>query len=329
MKEVKEEMIKVSATKENVIVADKLTKTFGDKTVVKEVSFKVARGVIFGFLGPNGAGKSTVIRMLCGVLKPTSGTGLIEGIDVRKSSTQVRRSVGYVSQKFGLYPDLTVKQNLEFYGRVYGLSDERIKYKIDELCQKVKLTPYLLNKAATLSGGWKQRLALACAILHEPSVLFLDEPTAGIDPVARREVWDLLFDLSTEGITLLVTTHYMDEAERCHRVGYIYLSEMIAIGSTDELTNLSSLYPSGYQQFLIQAEPIMKVYALLNSIEQASNVTLFGKNLHCVLPENTNLDQMSAFISQNTGAQNPIIQKNRPSLEDVFVILTRKQDGKS
>lgn len=315
----------MSGLDKNVIVADNLTKKFGDKTVVKDVSFNVGRGEIFGFLGPNGSGKSTVIRMLCGVLKPTQGTGSIEGIDVRKSSNQVRRSVGYVSQKFGLYPDLTVKQNLEFYGRIYGVDDEKIQKRIVELSKKTKLGPYLENKAETLSGGWKQRLALACAILHEPTVVFLDEPTAGIDPVARREVWDLLFELSKEGITLLVTTHYMDEAERCHRVGYIYLSQMIAIGSIDELTNLPDLYPNDYHQLTIKAEPMMQVYAYLDSLDYVSDVTLFGKNLHCVVPKQIALNEFANLISENTDAVKPLIQKSKPSLEDVFVILTKRQ----
>ncbi|MDX1919670.1 MAG: ABC transporter ATP-binding protein [Candidatus Caenarcaniphilales bacterium] len=315
----------------NVIIADKLTKAFGTKTVVDDVSFQIKRGEIFGFLGPNGSGKSTVIRMLCGVLNPSSGGGSIEGIDITKASNQVRRSVGYVSQKFGLYPDLTVKQNMEFYGRVYGVNDEKIKLRIQQLCKKTNLTPFLENKAETLSGGWKQRLALACAILHEPSVLFLDEPTAGIDPVARREVWDLLFELSTEGMTMLVTTHYMDEAERCHRVGYIYMSKLIALGSIDELTALPNLYPEGYHQVVIQAEPTMKIYAALTEMDFITNVTLFGKNIHCVSPKELPDEEFKKLIIEKIeDAFKPslsaiTIEHSKASLEDVFVILTQRQ----
>lgn len=316
---------------EDVIIADKLTKSFGTKTVVNNVSFNIKRGEIFGFLGPNGSGKSTVIRMLCGVLNPTSGGGSIEGIDITEASNQVRRTVGYVSQKFGLYPDLTVKQNMEFYGRIYGISDEKIKLRIQQLCKKTNLTPFLENKAETLSGGWKQRLALACAILHEPSVLFLDEPTAGIDPVARREVWDLLFELSTEGMTMLVTTHYMDEAERCHRVGYIYMSELIALGSIDELTSLPDLYPEGYHQIIVQGEATMKIYAVLTEMDFISNVTLFGRNIHCVAPKALSDQELKKVIIQKLEEVYKLpsseinIEHSKASLEDVFVILTKRQ----
>ncbi len=309
----------------SVIIADKLTKRFGNKTVVDEVSFEVKRGEIFGFLGPNGSGKSTVIRMLCGLLKPNSGQGFIEGHSTNTEGELIRRSVGYMSQKFGLYPDLTVRQNMEFYGRVYGLNETLLVQRINELCDRTKLHPYLQNKAETLSGGWKQRLALACALLHKPSVLFLDEPTAGIDPVARREVWDLLFDLSTEGMTMLVTTHYMDEAERCHRVGYIYLSKMIAIGSIDELTHLPNLHPAGYRQVLIMGEPLMPIYGFLRSLPSVSDVTIFGKNLHCVAPISLSTANLQNLILQNTSCKEVIVEESKPNLEDVFVTLTRQQ----
>jgi ABC-type multidrug transport system ATPase subunit len=312
---------------DGVIVANRLTKTFGAKTAVSDVSFNIKRGEIFGFLGPNGSGKSTVIRMLCGLLKPTSGEGFIEGISTNTSGEQIRRSVGYMSQKFGLYPDLTVRQNMEFYGRVYGLSEENLKTRIGELCDKTKLHPYLSNKAETLSGGWKQRLALACSLLHKPSVLFLDEPTAGIDPVARREVWDLLFDLSTEGMTMLVTTHYMDEAERCHRVSYIYLSKLIAIGSLDELVNLPNLHPPGFRQLVITGEPLMEIYAYLRSVPNITDVTLFGRTLHCVAPDVVSVQELGGAISQNTNCKSPMVQESQPSLEDVFVTLTKQQAG--
>ncbi len=309
----------------SVIVANELSKSFGSHTVVDKVSFEVKRGEIFGFLGPNGSGKSTVIRMLCGLLKPSAGKGFIEGIDVATAGETVRRSVGYMSQKFGLYPDLTVKQNMEFYGGIYGVAGQKLKERMDELCERTKLGPYLNNKAETLSGGWKQRLALACSLLHKPTILFLDEPTAGIDPVARREVWDLLFDLSTEGMTMLVTTHYMDEAERCHRVGYIYLSRMIAIGTIEELTSSPDLMTEGTRQFVINGQKIMEVYAFLRSLEYIKDVTLFGKSLHCVAPENFNTESFKNLILQNTTAEEIEVAYSKPSLEDVFVILTKRQ----
>ncbi|HEY9885914.1 MAG TPA: ABC transporter ATP-binding protein [Vampirovibrionales bacterium] len=308
----------------SVIVADKLTKTFGNKTVVNNVSFEVAKGEIFGFLGPNGAGKSTVIRMLCGVLKPTSGEGSIEGQNIKENSRAIRQSVGYVSQKFGLYQDLTAAQNLEFYGRIYGMKETKIQERIKEVCSQTNLIPYLNNKAATLSGGWKQRLALACAILHKPKVVFLDEPTAGIDPVARREVWDLLFELSCQGITLFVTTHYMDEAERCNRVAYIYNSNLIAIGSSDELVNLPNLFPQGYRQLSIEAAIIMPVYEYLQNWDAALNVTLFGRTLHCLLPEEFSTSFLQNKLTNELNLKDLEIHESKPSLEDVFVILTKK-----
>ena len=310
-----------------VIISDNLTKVFGIKTVVDKVSFEINRGEIFGFLGPNGSGKSTVIRMLCGLLKPTSGQGFIEGINSNLDGDKIRRSVGYLSQKFGLYSDLTVKQNMEFYGRVYGLSDQSLKLRIGELCERTKLFPYLDNKAETLSGGWKQRLGLACALLHQPTVLFLDEPTAGIDPVARREVWDLLFDLSNEGITMLVTTHYMDEAERCNRVGYIYLSKMIAMGTIEELVKSPNIHPKGFKQILIEGDPIMDIYGLVRFKPEFKDVTLFGKSLHCSASDNFSLDNISSFITSNTHCKNVVVQDSKPSLEDVFVTLTKAQDN--
>ena len=233
-----------------------------------------------------------------------------------------------MSQKFGLYPDLTAKQNMEFYGRVYGLTDAELKVRIGELCERTELHPYLENKAETLSGGWKQRLALACALLHKPSVLFLDEPTAGIDPVARREVWDLLFDLSTEGITMLVTTHYMDEAERCHRVGYIYMSKMIAVGTIAELTALPNINPAGFKQLVITGEAIMSIYGFLRSLDYISEVTIFGKSLHCLAPVSMNEETLTQLIVEQTKCQNPEVKRSKPSLEDVFVSLTRRQSTK-
>ncbi len=310
---------------EITIEADKLTKTFASKTVVDEVSFSIKKGEIFGFLGPNGSGKSTVIRMLCGLINPTKGQGFINGINVTQNAELIRQSIGYMSQKFGLYPDLTVEQNLNFYGQIYGVPDQKLELRKSELCEQIGLNPYLKNKAEQLSGGWKQRLALACSLLHNPSVLFLDEPTAGIDPVARREVWDLLFDLSTEGMTMLVTTHYMDEAERCNRVGYIYLSKMIAIGSIKELIASPDLREPNSYQVSLQGEPSMAIYAYLRSLDYLKDITIFGKNLHATLPNNLTIEALKDLISNNVKCENLFIQNSEPSLEDIFVMLTKKQ----
>ena len=210
---------------ETMIECRDLTKRFGSFTAVDHVTFAVEKGSIFGFLGPNGSGKSTVIRMLCGILQPTEGSATVSRIDVAQASDELKETIGYMSQKFSLYDELTVNENLQFYGRLYGLKRAALRERMEELISLTHLQPYLTRRAALLSGGWRQRLAMACALMHRPTVLFLDEPTAGIDPVARRELWDLLFEFSGLGMTLFVTTHYMDEAERCSHVGYIHMSK--------------------------------------------------------------------------------------------------------
>ena len=218
-----------------MIECDGLTKRFGTFTAVDHVSFSVARGSIFGFLGPNGSGKSTVIRMLCGILEPTEGDRANRRDRHHARKDAIKEMIGYMSQKFSLYDELTVNENLIFSGKLYSLPDKLLKQRRDELIAITHLEPYLDRRAALLSGGWRQRLAMACALMHKPTVLFLDEPTAGIDPVARRELWDLLFEFAGQGMTLFVTTHYMDEAERCSHVGYIYLGKLIVCGEPDDL----------------------------------------------------------------------------------------------
>ncbi len=226
------------------VEATNLTRTFGRFTAVDRVSFAVERGEIFGFLGANGAGKTTTIRMLCGLLAPTSGSGRVAGFDIARESDAIRRTIGYMSQRFALYPDLTVDENLAFYGGVYGLDRTRLAHRRDEVVALLDLHVQRAQLAGALPSGWKQRLALGCALLHEPAILFLDEPTGGVDPIARRRFWDLIYALATGGTTIFVTTHYMDEAEYCTRVSIMDAGRIVALGAPRALkaaTGLTSM----------------------------------------------------------------------------------------
>lgn len=307
-----------------VITAENLTIRFGDFTAVDNVSFTVGLGEVFGFLGPNGSGKTTIIKALCGLLKVSSGTGSILGMDIRKESTAIKQHVGYMSQKFGLYEDLTVVENMDFYGGVYGLDGVTLDRRKKEVIELTSLEPYLDRRAGRLSGGWKQRLALACAIIHSPEVVFLDEPTAGIDPVARRALWDLLFRLSGEGVTFFVTTHYMDEAERCGRVGYIYLSKLIAIGSVDELKQLPAANPQGTERMELECPNASAVLGIVRNLPYVREATIFGRAIHMLIDKSAGHDQLARDLS-SCGCGNSAIRSVAPSLEDVFVTLTRQE----
>ncbi len=307
-----------------VISADRITRRFGKLTAVDNVSFEVPRAAIFGFLGPNGSGKSTIIRMLCGVLRPSGGGGRVLGADVEREAETVKRSIGYMSQKFSLYSDLTVEENLDFYGRIYGLAPARLRERKAAVLDMVAMHDRLGQFAGTLSGGWKQRLALACALIHEPRVLFLDEPTAGIDPVARRDLWDLLFDLSAHGVTMFVTTHYMDEAERCSLVGYIYNSRLIAFGRPDELKKLEQVTPRGTRRVEVTCASPTMALRTLKGARGVRDATLFGETIHLLidagLPESKLIETLT--VAESTG-QEVQIREIPPSLEDVFVTLSR------
>src|ERR1700751_2953218 len=311
---------------EVAISAEHLVRTFGQFTAVNDVSFEVKRGEIFGFLGPNGSGKTTVIKMLTGLLPLTGGAAQVEGLDVRTHSEEVRERIGYMSQKFSLYDDLTVAENLTFYGRIYSLSAERLKRRMNEIIELNGLGPYMNRLAAKLSGGWKQRLALGCAMLHEPKLLFLDEPTAGIDPVARRQLWDLLFELSGHGITFFVTTHYMDEAERCSHVADIYYGKLIADGTPDSLRQLPDVQPQGTMRIEIIAPEVTRALRVDRKIPGIRSATIFGESIHALVEEHLVLDELREQLSRN-GAAVGEIRPLAPSLEDVFVELTYKNQA--
>lgn len=300
-----------------------LTKTYDEHTVVRDLNLEVSKGEIFGFLGPNGSGKSTTIKMLCGLVEPTSGRASICDLDIDRQGDAIRRMIGYMSQSFSLYGDLTVEENLEFYGLAYGLDKGRRRKRSAELIDFSNLGPFRRQRAETLSGGWKQRLALAAALLHEPRVVFLDEPTAGIDPVARRELWDLLFRLSQSGVALFVTTHYMDEAERCARIGYIYNGVLIAAGSRDELKHLPGVTPQGTMRYSARSGDPVALLGRARERPYVRDATIFGEAVHLIVSS----DVRSQQIASDLGLDAAKVEEIEPSLEDVFVALTSRQSA--
>jgi ABC-2 type transport system ATP-binding protein len=314
------------AIPEVAISAEHLVRRFGAFTAVNDVSFQVKKGEIFGFLGPNGSGKTTVIKMLTGLLPLSGGAAQVEGLDVRTHSEEVRERIGYMSQKFSLYDDLTVAENLTFYGRIYSLSAERLKRRMSEIIELNGLGPYMNRLAAKLSGGWKQRLALGCAMLHEPKLLFLDEPTAGIDPVARRQLWDLLFELSGHGITFFVTTHYMDEAERCSHVAYIYYGKLIADGTPNSLRELPDVQPPGTLRVEITTPEVTRALKFARQLPGIRSATIFGQSIHALIEDHFDLHDLREQLLKE-GIAVAEIRPLAPSLEDVFVELTYKHQA--
>jgi len=286
----------VSDLEQPAISAQNLVRRFGSFTAVNDVSFRVQKGEIFGFLGPNGSGKTTVIKMLTGLLPLSGGEASVLGIDVRKDPETVRENIGYMSQNFSLYSDLTVTENLTFYGRIYGLTNDRLRKRMDDIIQLNGLGPYLNRLSAQLSGGWKQRLALGCAMLHEPKLIFLDEPTAGIDPVARRQLWDLLFELSAHGITFFVTTHYMDEAERCSHVAYIYYGKLIADGTPDSLRELPDVQPPGTYRVEITTPEVTRALRIARTLPGIRSATIFGQSIHALINDDLDLDHLRELL---------------------------------
>jgi ABC-type multidrug transport system ATPase subunit len=311
----------VPPSEQLAISAENLVRRFGDFVAVNGVSFRVEKGEIFGFLGPNGSGKTTVIKMLTGLLPLSGGQAFVQGIDVRKDAETVRENIGYMSQNFSLYSDLTVLENLKFYGRIYGLSPDRLRQRMDDIIQLNGLGPYINRLSAQLSGGWKQRLALGCAMLHEPKLIFLDEPTAGIDPVARRQLWDLLFELSGHGITFFVTTHYMDEAERCSHVAYIYYGRIIADGTPNELKQLPEVTPAGSYRVEITTPEVTRALRIARTISGIKSATIFGESIHALIDDHFDLEHLREQL-EKSGIVVAEIRPLGPSLEDVFVELT-------
>jgi ABC-2 type transport system ATP-binding protein len=290
-----------------------LNKSFGSKHVVKDFSLQVRRGEIYGFLGPNGSGKTTSIRMLCGLLKPDSGRGTCLGHDVVKEAATIKREVGYMTQRFSLWEDLTIRENLEFVARMYGMRDR--KTAVDSILNEIGLQNREDQLAGTLSGGWKQRLALAACMLHRPQLLLLDEPTAGVDPQARRDFWEEIHALAAQGISVLVSTHYMDEAERCHRLAYIAYGRLLATGTPDEVLHLFRL-----STWEVSGPPVQlsALNARLKALPGVSHVTAFGNTLHVTGEDAAALEQaISPFLHEGELAW----RKAQAGLEDVFIHL--------
>jgi len=304
------------------IESSKLTKKFDKVTAVNNLNLAIEEGEIFGFLGPNGAGKSTTIRMLCGILEPTSGSATVGGYNIITEADKIKTIIGYMSQSFGLYQDLTVEENLAFFSKLYITNKKEAARQQEEIIETTGLGKYLKYLAANLSGGWKQRLALACAVVHRPRILFLDEPTAGIDPVSRRIMWDFLYDLARNGMTLFVTTHYMEEAERCNKIGFIWEGNLVAYDTPQGIKDNFNLY----QIIKIQCKKINEVFKLLQGHELIKDINIYGDALHLAVDS-----AEGAMPALNHFLQDKAIKINEmniisPSIEDVFVALSKQSN---
>jgi len=305
------------------VFAEDLTKVFGKFTAVDNVSFEVEQGEIFGFLGPNGAGKTTTIKILCGLLAPTSGVAQVSGYDVSTQPEEIKKNIGYMSQKFSLYEDLTVEENLDFFGGIYGLDREKKKSRDKWVLEMAGLTDKKTSLTGELPLGWKQRLALGCAVLHEPPVLFLDEPTSGVDPLSRRTFWDLIHDMARQGVTVFVTTHYMEEAEYCHRLALMSRGKIVALGTPGELKK--NWMPESVID--LECDDLMRAAELLETEPGFTEVAVFGSLLHLVAPDPEFAVSRAKEVLTQAGISVSRIEPITPSLEDVFVTLTAKDNN--
>jgi ABC-2 type transport system ATP-binding protein len=304
------------------VIVEDLSKTFGDFVAVDHIHFQVEKGEIFGFLGPNGAGKSTTIRMLCGLLLPTSGKGKVAGFDLMKEPEKIKQAIGYMSQKFSLYDDLTVIENLHFFGGIYNLSGSSQRKRENEVLEMIGLQDLQDRITRTLAVGSKQRLALGCAILHEPSILFLDEPTSGVDPISRRNFWSLIQHMGEKGVTTFVTTHYMDEAEYCGRLALIYQGRIIALETSSEL-KVKALSRGVLE---VECDPLIPALDLLKKEPWISESAVFGDGLHVISKEGVGLEREIKGLFQKHGIFLKRMGWIRPSLEDVFVSLIEREE---
>ena len=312
-------------TSEYAVTVENLEKRFGDFQAVNKVSFQVKRGEIFGFLGPNGAGKSTTIRMLCGILAPTAGKATVIGFDVFREAEQIKSHIGYMSQKFSLYEDLTVEENIDFYSGIYRIPKEDKKTRKDWVIKMSGLEEHRNSLTAILPGGWRQRLALGCALLHKPPVIFLDEPTSGVDPISRRNFWDLIYQLAAEGVTVFVTTHYMDEAEYCDRLAMIYRGELVAIGTPDEL----KIRYMNADILNLECPDPFKMLQVVTGISVIKEAALFGRGLHLTVADSQAAMPVIVTALQAQKADYTRLEKIRPSLEDVFVAIIDARDSQT
>jgi len=307
----------------SVVIQD-LVKRFGDFFAVDHISLETRKGEIFGFLGPNGAGKSTTIRMLCGLLTPTSGMATVAGFDVARAPESVRQNIGYMSQKFSLYNDLKVIENLRLFAGLYSVPSDNLKERIGWALEMANLTGRENLITGTLPGGWKQRLALGCAVLHRPPIIFLDEPTSGVDPISRRQFWDLIHRMASEGVTIFVTTHYMEEAEYCNRLALIFRGKIVALGTPSELKQKSM---KG-ELLLVECEPLGPAVEALQRVPGVMDAAVFGNALHLVVADAAHAVPVVQQYLVEKGIKVSRIEKIRPSLEDVFVSLTTERAGK-